>query len=773
MAPQSDVEAPRVHDAVIEFGERLGQSGGWHIDLEAGRLSCSPGMALILGRTCVDMPDDVLTALRSVTHPDDLHLLEQAEDALVTRAIPWSAECRLVRPDGSIRWIWTAGEPQTDAHGRVVALVGFVQDITEKKQALAAQVLSEEKFRTAFRTSPDAVNVNRLSDGLYYDVNEGFTELTGYTARDVEGKTSSDISIWNDPADRDRLVAGLRTGRAVHNLEAQFRRKDGTLTTALMSAQVIDIGGEPCILSVTRDISELRRASESLRQSEARYRTIAESVGDVVWVLDPLTLRFLYVSPSVERLRGFTPEEVLAEPMDAALTPDGQRLVRDLIARRVVDLHEDEQPVGSAYTEEIEQPCKDGSTVWTEVVTTYRLNQETGLPEVHGVTRDITERRRIQEDLRESERRLRGLLDQSPISIWESDFSAVHQYFDALRQEGVTDWAGHFDAHPEAVLECVERIRVLNVNQSAVELMAARNKGELIRSMTAYASEESLPAFRDEMIALADGRTSFKVEFATRNLKGEARTHDMYLNVVPGHEGALDRVLMSFVDTTDQQRIKTEILSLNDDLERREAERTILLERLADTLTSVIDVIGNLTEVRDPYTAGHQRRVAELASAIAGEMGMSDAEVAEIRVAALMHDVGKISVPAEILSRPRALTPVEFSLVAGHAEAGYRIINSAHVHTPIAELVYQHHERCDGSGYPRGLTADDLLDGSKVLMVADVVEAMSSHRPYRAALGEDAALAEIESGAGSRYDSGVCESCIRLFRERGFAFAEV
>jgi len=138
-----------------------------------------------------------------------------------------------------------------------------------------------------------------------------------------------------------------------------------------------------------------------------------------------------------------------------------------------------------------------------------------------------------------------------------------------------------------------------------------------------------------------------------------------------------------------------------------------------------------------------------------------------------MHDVGKISVPAEILSRPRALTPVEFSLVAGHAEAGYRIINSAHVHTPIAELVYQHHERCDGSGYPRGLTADDLLDGSKVLMVADVVEAMSSHRPYRAALGEDAALAEIESGAGSRYDSGVCESCIRLFRERGFAFAEV
>lgn len=196
------------------------------------------------------------------------------------------------------------------------------------------------------------------------------------------------------------------------------------------------------------------------------------------------------------------------------------------------------------------------------------------------------------------------------------------------------------------------------------------------------------------------------------------------------------------------------------------------LERLGREFSSIIDVIGNVTEMRDPYTAGHQRRVAELASAIAHEMGMSDTDIDDVRVAALMHDIGKMSVPAELLSRPRLLSPMEFELVQLHPQAGHDIIASAHVIEPIAELVYQHHERCDGSGYPRGLVGEQLLPGAKVLMVADAAEAMMSHRPYRAALGEEAALAEIESGAGTRYDADVANCCLRLFRERGFAFSE-
>ena len=224
---------------------------------------------------------------------------------------------------------------------------------------------------------------------------------------------------------------------------------------------------------------------------------------------------------------------------------------------------------------------------------------------------------------------------------------------------------------------------------------------------------------------------------------------------------------------TEQQRVEQEVRALNKDLEARAAEKAVLVERLGAMVTSVIDVVGDLSEMRDPYTAGHQRRVAELAAAIASEMGMSEPEVEEIRVAGLLHDIGKMSVPAEILSKPSSLSPSEFSLVRGHADAGHDIIASAHMEGPIAAYVWEHHERCDGSGYPRGRKASQLLEGSKVLMVADVVEAMMSHRPYRPALGVDAALAEVEQGAGCQYDSQVVESCVRLFREREFEFSEV
>jgi PAS domain S-box-containing protein/putative nucleotidyltransferase with HDIG domain len=213
---------------------------------------------------------------------------------------------------------------------------------------------------------------------------------------------------------------------------------------------------------------------------------------------------------------------------------------------------------------------------------------------------------------------------------------------------------------------------------------------------------------------------------------------------------------------------ETYVLGFHRDIsERKQAEA-----RLAQSLSSIIEVVGQVVEMRDPYTAGHERRVSELAMRIAEEMGLPADQIEAIRIAALIHDVGKMSVPAEILSRPGELTPMEFDLIKEHAEAGYRILASANMEAPISEMVYQHHERCDGSGYPRGLLEGELLVGAKVLAVADVVEAMSSHRPYRAAVGVAPALAEIERGAGKQFDAVVVESCLRVFREQGFSFSE-
>ena len=200
-----------------------------------------------------------------------------------------------------------------------------------------------------------------------------------------------------------------------------------------------------------------------------------------------------------------------------------------------------------------------------------------------------------------------------------------------------------------------------------------------------------------------------------------------------------------------------------EEVRRRQTEEE--LERRGGRLEEVV-------EMRDPLTAGHQRRVSELALRIAQEMGISAQQIEEIRIAALIDDVGRVSVPSELLSKPGTLSPVELSLIKAHAEAGHTIIAAAHMEGPTAEIVYQHHERCDGSGYPRGLLAEQLLLSAKALMVADVVEAMMSRRPYRPGLGIEAALAEIERGVGSVYDAEVRHACLTVFRERGFAFSE-
>ena len=192
------------------------------------------------------------------------------------------------------------------------------------------------------------------------------------------------------------------------------------------------------------------------------------------------------------------------------------------------------------------------------------------------------------------------------------------------------------------------------------------------------------------------------------------------------------------------------------------------IERIRKALGATVQAMAVTVETRDPYTAGHQRRVADLARSIATEMNLPADQIDGIRMAAIIHDLGKISVPAEILSKPTKLTALEFSLIKTHAQSGYDILKDIDFPWPIARIVLEHHERINGSGYPNGLIAEEALLESQILAVADVVESMASHRPYRPALGIDAALKEIENNRGTLYDNAVADACLRLFREKGY-----
>ena len=209
----------------------------------------------------------------------------------------------------------------------------------------------------------------------------------------------------------------------------------------------------------------------------------------------------------------------------------------------------------------------------------------------------------------------------------------------------------------------------------------------------------------------------------------------------------------------------TRMKNVEDTLHRNE-------DKLRRALQTTIEVLTQTVERRDPYTAGHQRRVAALASEIAAEMGLDKERVEGIKTAGYVHDIGKISVPSEILSKPGKLSEIEMNIIREHPAHGREILIDIESTIQLAEVVHQHHERFDGSGYPQGLKGDDILLEARILSIADVVEAMASHRPYRPSLGIEEALGEIEKNSGILYDAQVANVCLSLFREKGYSLIE-
>ena len=237
---------------------------------------------------------------------------------------------------------------------------------------------------------------------------------------------------------------------------------------------------------------------------------------------------------------------------------------------------------------------------------------------------------------------------------------------------------------------------------------------------------------------------------------GAARPIDLTASPIMGNGGKVQGVVLVLRDMTESRKAKEALRKSVSDLRR--------------TLEETVTALAVTTEKRDPYTSGHQQRVAKLASAMAREMGLPLEQVEGIRVASLLHDIGKIYIPAEILSKPATLTSMEMGIMKTHAEVGYDILKGVSFPWPVAEMVLQHHERIDGSGYPHGLQDGEILLEAKIIMIADVVEAMSSHRPYRAALGLSHALEEISRFRGERYDEASADVCLRLFNDKGFHF---
>jgi len=336
---------------------------------------------------------------------------------------------------------------------------------------------------------------------------------------------------------------------------------------------------------------------------------------------------------------------------------------------------------------------------------------------------ELAERKRTEKVLRESEERYRTLFEASAEGILLTDYKTQEFKYanpaiskmlgysaEELKEMGISD------IHPKDLLEYV------------VSEYMAQAKGE-------KALARNIPCLRK------DGMTIY------------ADIHTVK-TIMDGRECIID----FFSDVTERKLAE----------EQRKQSTEKLLRAMQETIRALVTT----GEMRDPYTAGHQWRVANLATSIATEMGLSKDMIQGIYMAGIIHDIGKINVPAEILSKPGRLNEIEMSMIKGHCQAGYDILKTIEFPWPIAQMVLQHHERMDGSGYPSGLRGENIIPEARILAVADVVEAMASHRPYRPSLGIDNALKEISQNRGILYHSEVVDVCLKLFTEKGFKFEQ-
>ncbi|HPH41261.1 MAG TPA: PAS domain S-box protein [Syntrophorhabdaceae bacterium] len=452
---------------------------------------------------------------------------------------------------------------------------------------------------------------------------------------------------------------------------------------------------------------------EALSQSEAKYRSIFENAVEGIFQSTPDS-DLIAVNPAMARIFGYSsPDEMVAD-----VTNIGHQLyVNSRDRHRFQQLLEKDEVVEGFESQFYR---KDGSALWGSLNVRTVKDSAGNVLFYEGTLEDITARKTAEEDLKKSEEKYRNIFENA--------------------LEGI------FQITPEG--------RYLSVNPALARIHGFNSPDEMIHSVTDIAHQLYVdPSRRAELKRLTEEK-GFVKDFEIM-----MRRKDLSLQWVSVNSHAV---------RDNNGNILYYEGTLQDITSRKLAEEE--LSQLKKTLEGVINAISSTVEMREPCSKDHQKRVSKLAGTIANEMGFTQDAIKNLVIAGLIHDIGKISIPAEILNKPAQLSEMEFSLVKTHALAGYNIVKTSGLSYPVSEVVLQHHERLNGSGYPTGLKGVEILLESRILAVADVVEAIVSNRPYRLALGINAGLTEIKNNKGIFYDADVVNICLKLFQEKQFTF---
>lgn len=544
-------------------------------------------------------------------------------------------------------------------------------------------------------------------------VNNRMVELLGYGSHEIMGRKLGSFLFPEDLPDFEQKASRRRQG-VPERYERRIIRKDGSVLWAHVSATpIMDSDGRfQGSFAMFTDITERKEAEKALRESEKKYRSIFENAVEGMFQSTPEG-QLMTANPSMARIFGYaSPEEMIAQVNNIGL----QLYANEDNRKAFQQLLKDHGVAGG-----FEAPFfrKDRSVLWGTLNVRAVKDSVGNVIYYEGTLEDITPRKTAEEELRKSEEKYRNIFENAVMGIYQ-----------------VTPGG-----------------RYLSANHVLARIHGYDSPEEMISSIADISQLYVDPGRRAELKQAIEEQ-------------GYVKAFEI---IMRRRDGSLHWVSNTAQAVRDEQgRILCYEGTIEDITSRKLAEESV--KQLKQTLSGTLRALSQSIEMREPGIAGHHKRVSRLAGVLARAIGLDESVAESVATAGLVHDIGNMSIPSEILSKPGKLSELEQSFVRIHPRSGYDILKETGLPYPVAEIVLQHHERMNGSGYPQSLKGKDILIEARILAVADVIEAMTFPRPYRPPRGIDAALEEIKTNKGTLYDPHIVEACLVLFKTKKFQF---
>ena len=683
------------------------------IDANLNILSVSPSVEKIMGYKPQDFIGRSVSDIANILTPESFKQALADINLVLKGETISSVIYEFVARDKTIKIGEVSGDPIM-RDGKVAGLISVARDITGRKKAEDALKQADENFRNFLDDSVMGVRIVS-ADGKTICANQAILDLFGFDSMEElkETPVTKCYTAESQAENRLRRERRKRGENGPLNYVISIVRKNGEIRHLEVLRKEIIWDGAKCFQVLYHDITERKRMEEELQKEKYFNQTLIQH-SPAFFVAINSKGETVMMNDALLSALGYTKEEIEGKNYMATFVPEIDKDGLSKVFEQLIQIKKPTVNVNHIL-------AKDGRQLLVEWYGQPVFKESGEIDYFFGVGLNVTERKQAEDALRESEMKYRGILESLDDAYFELDLKGNLVFFNETFMQ--------------------------KTGYSREELMGMNYR----HFVSSEFWEHALKTY-SKIFTTGKPDRNFYYEIIMKN--GQKRYFESWSDLL------IDK---------NKQPIGFRGMA-RDITERKRGEEKLqqTLESLRNAVGTTIQVMVSAVEMRDPYTAGHQIRTADLARAIAMEMGLPQEKIDGIRMIGSIHDIGKLSIPSEILSKPTKLTDLEFSLIKEHPKSGYEMLKDVESPWPLAETVYQHHERINGSGYPRNLKGDEILIEARILAVADVVEAMASHRPYRASLGIEAALEEIEKNKGILYDDAVADACLRLFREKSY-----